>query len=178
MAVTVWTRRSVLDLLTKWSGARVRGHEPRTTALAAEYGITPTQLRGTLVGSTRNGSEVASLDRYRWRQPYTTRDLWSANWEALVAAGLAERAEGGWRVTPRGTEAIERLTTDVRAYLGSLHLPPLELRRATAVVLVLAERIPATAERTMAARRGWPLRVEARSDVARLDIAITELSLF
>jgi DNA-binding MarR family transcriptional regulator len=176
MAVTTLTPKAVFDLLQKYLSTRLAGHRPRVEAIAQEAGVGTATLN-TALNAPRLGVDVVTVDRYRWRSPYATKDLWTPVWEELVGAGLAQRADGGWRLTTKGRETIERLTREIRSYLESVQLPPLELRRATKTLTDLAAAIPADSERAMAARRGLPLRAEVRSDVVRLDVAIGELSI-
>lgn len=176
MAVTTWTPKAIFDLLQKYLSKRLAGHRPRAEAIAQEAGVGVATL-STALNAPRLGVDVFTVDRYRWRSPYATKDLWTPVWEELVGAGLAQGADGGWRLTTKGRETIERLMRALRSYLESLQLPPLELRRATKTLTELAAAIPAHSERAMAARRGLPLRGEVRSDIVRLDVAIGELSI-
>lgn len=175
MAVTTWTQPAVLDLLQKFQTRRLIGYRPRAEELANEAHISLTALLGTLQGSFRLGAEIVTVERYRWRNPYTTKDPWTRPWDELVAAGLGERAGEGWRVTPLGRGLAERLTREIRAYLESLRVPPVDLRRATKALTDLADAMPAWAERAQAVRRGILLRDRVRSDIVRLDVAVHEI---
>lgn len=176
MAVTTWTPKAIFDLLQKYLSKRLAGHRPHAEAIAHEAGVGVATL-STALNAPRLGVDVFTVDRYRWRSPYATKDLWTLVWDELVGAGLAQRADGGWRLTTKGRETIERLMRELRSYLESMQLPPLELRRATKTLTELAAAIPAHSERAMAARRGLPLPAEVRSDIVRLDVAIGELSI-
>ncbi len=176
MAVIAWTPKQVVDLLPKFGSKRLSGHRRRAEEIATDAGVGAGPLT-ILSNAPRLGVDVVTIDRYRWRNPYSRKDPWTPQWEELVGAGLAARANGGWRVTPRGTTVIERTTRDVRAYLEALPLPPVELRRATKTLADLAAAMPPDRERATAARRGVMLRHEVRSDIVRLDLALGELWL-
>lgn len=177
MAVTTWTPKAVVDLLPKYLEKRAAAFpEERRQATAAEAGV-PLTLLGILANAPRLGVEVITLERHRWRAPYTTKDPWTPAWEQFVAAGLAERADGGWRITPRGRGIVERITRELRAFVETLALPALELRRTTKTLVELAAKIPPDSERAQAGRRGLALPHEVRSDPVRLEVAIAELWL-
>lgn len=177
MAVTTWTPKAVVDLLPKYLEKRAAAFpEARRQATAAEAGV-PASILGILSNASRLGVDVITVERHRWRAPYTVKDPWTPAWEQFVAAGLAERADGGWRVTARGRGIVDRIARELRAFVETLPLPAVELRRATKTLVELASKIPPDSERAQAGRRGLPLPHEVRSDVVRLEVAIAELSL-
>ncbi len=174
MAVTAWTSKQVADLLQRYLAKRLTGYRARAEAIAKGAGIVIGTLT-VLSNAPRLGVDVVTIDRYRWRNPYTLKDAWTPAWHELAAAGLAARVGGGWHISQRGGTVVERLTRDLRAYLESRPIPTRELRGATKTLVELAAAIPPDSERARAARRGLVLGDEVRSDIVRLDVAIGQL---
>lgn len=173
MAVTTWTPKQVLDMFPELLTKSTRAFTPEPT-LERELGPgwrTLPPPNALLLAQTG----VVSVARHRWRSPYATKDLWSENWERAVESGLAERANGGWRMTEKGRQAALRLRRAFSSYLAGLDLPKEPLRRAATTLEELASKLPPDAERGRLPR-GMPLSPEeARSDFVRLRYAIQQL---
>jgi hypothetical protein len=173
MAVTTWTQKQVVDMFPELLTRSPRGFAP-DAALERQLGPGWRTLPPANALLLAHDGPV-TIARHRWRSPYATKDLWTENWERAVAAGLAERADDGWRLSARGREVSRRLTKAHREYLAGLDLPREPLRRAVPILEDLAERIPADAERGLLPRRLPLSPEESRSDILRLRYAIQQL---
>jgi hypothetical protein len=173
MAITTWTQKQVVDMFPELLTKSTRGFTPDET-LERELGQGWRTLPPPNALLLAHAGPV-TIARHRWRSPYATKDLWSENWERAVGQGLAERADGGWRITAKGRETAARLRKTFAAYLARLDLPREPLGRAVATLEKLVEKIPADAERGRLPRL-LPLSAEeARSEFVRLRYAIQQL---
>jgi hypothetical protein len=179
MAVTTWTPKQVVDLLPDFLAKRSRGFGRRIEALAAELGISRLALTTLNNGlAIRADDGRVTLERHRWRSPYATKDLWSDAWRENIAAGVAEPAADGWRVTASGEAAAERFNRELRSYLASLSLPPERVERLAAALEAIAARIPAASPRVAAGRRHPAWRLEPGPPILRLNRTVAELWLY
>lgn len=100
-------------------------------------------------------------------------------WRLLCGAGLAEEVPQGWRITPRGTEAVMEQQRIVRSALRGLALPSDAARRAAGDLSRLASRIPPDAPRaSWMRRRPGPALDEPRSDALTMIMKAGELWAF
>lgn len=113
--------------------------------------------------------------------PYATKhDQWSAAAAAAAGAGLAEQADGRWRMTERGHQTAKRLRAAAHAHLALLDvLPADELRRLAdllerAFQAVARAPEPAVRERTPRAFR-FRAEVPPPSPLVALENAIQGL---
>lgn len=97
--------------------------------------------------------------------PYATRqDQWSAAAAAAAGAGLAERAEGRWRITERGRKTAKRLRAAAHAHLAGLEVLPADELRRLADLLERAFQASARAPEP-AVRERTPRTFRFRADV-------------
>ncbi|MFN2520112.1 MAG: hypothetical protein ABR525_03595 [Candidatus Limnocylindria bacterium] len=174
MAVRTLTQKQVVELFPAFLTKLSRAYGDRFETVAKEQAGVPAAtiaILGDGISLAENG--VVTRDRFRWRSPYATKDNVTPQWERAVEAGLAERADGGWRVTPKGREARERATGEFRSFLGALELPAQPLARALEALERLAAAIPSASPRVEAARRLPP--PSPASDIVRLQFAVRQL---
>lgn len=181
MVGQAWTCRAVVAFFPEHIYRRFAGYNQE--AVAKDAGVSVDAITFDSLGSVPYApliakDEILSVARYRWRTPYISVDPWTPVWHELVAAGYAVRADEGWSLSNRGTALCDHLYREARHYLESLNFAPTQLRRLTAAVTLVAHGIPSDAERAMCARNGLPLQQEIRSDIVRLDRAISELWSF
>lgn len=148
--------------------------------IAAEVGVSLDAISLDSLESIAYAPQIAdggilSVARYRWRRPYISRDPWTPIWSELVAAGFAMRTDDGWSVSRRGGALCDDLHRRARHYLESLSIPRLDVPRLSLQLSRLVNEIPPDAERATCAHRGLPLQNEIKSDILRVDRAISEL---
>ena len=166
-------RRGVLNLFPRFIALRKRGY-PRELASelrVSEHGLFIWMYLAVQIAE--NG--FVSVDRHHWRTPYFTFDMWSPLWREHVAAGLAEEAPGGWRITDAGFGAIARVCAAARTYLASLPVPTEQATRASRALSRIAGEIPRDAERAQGAKRLAPDKQRATSWLVAIDQAVLEL---
>jgi hypothetical protein len=178
LAAKAWTHSAVVALFPEYIYRRFAGHDEGR--IAQEAGVSVDALTLDSLGSLAYAPLIAknnilSVARYRWRTPNISVDPWTPVWDDLVASGFAIRVGEGWSLSERGTGLCDHVHREVRRYLESLNVPSAELSRLTAAVTSLADGIPSDAERTMCAHRGLPLQEAIRSNIVRVDRAISEL---
>ncbi len=174
MAVRTWTQKQVVELFPAFLTRLSRSYGDRFESVAKEQAGVPAATIGILgdgISLAENG--VVTRERFRWRSPYATKDNVTPQWQRAVDAGLAESADGGWRVTPKGREARERATGGFRSLLGTLSLPGEPLGRALSALEALASAIPTGSPRVEAARRLAP--PAPASELVRLQYAVRQL---
>lgn len=175
MAVRSWTRRAVVDLLSEFLTRSGRGQQSLLDELGGELGVEPFAVGALNVGYQVEHDGRVTLERVRFRFPYSLQARVPQAWRALVAAGLAEEADGGWRMTARGRDAVERLNARARAKVAALAVPAEPTRRAADVCEEVAARIPADSPRVAFARRIGLLPDERQADLVRLRRAVVQL---
>lgn len=128
-AATIVRQRELHDLMEKFIGNRRRAFIPRSRKIASELGLAEATL--PFLAHLRQIAEgdFVPLERLRRRLCYASREGWRAKLAELVSAGLAEEAKDGWRLTPRGMAAIDRVWSSVYEQLRALPLPAEPLRR-------------------------------------------------
>jgi hypothetical protein len=178
LVAQTWTPRTVLALFPKYIYGRFAGYDEE--GIAREAGVSMDAITFDSLGSLAYAPLIAkdgilSVARYRWRIPYQSTDPWTDVWNELVSAGLAMRVGAGWSLTERGVHLCDHLHRAARDYLVSLNVEPVAIGRLTVALSPLAAGIPTDAERAMCAHRGLPLQEEIRSDIVRVDRAISEL---
>jgi hypothetical protein len=149
-------------------------------SLAKEAGVSVDAITLNALSSLPYAPQIAengllSMERYRWRQPYLTRDPWTPIWDELIDAGFGNRNGETWFVSESGTALCNDLHRSSRRYLESLEVGRMDLRSLSRELSTLVDEIPPDAERTMCAHRGLPLQEELRSDILRVDRCISEL---
>ena len=168
MAVVTFTRRQVLDMVPEFLTKRLAAWTERK-AYPAEFGLSDDAL-GVLnnVLALRDG-DVVKRSTYDLRSPYAIhRPLVDKAWGEIVAAGLAEPIDGGWRLRPRAIEIAEELSRRIRTYVRGLSLPAEPTRRAASDLERLAARVPKDAPRTELVRRVVPPVSEPKSEAITL----------
>ena len=174
MAVKTWTQQRVVELfpkfLTKLSGTFGDRFE---TVAQAQAGVPAATIAIVRDGLSLAENGVVTRERFRWRSPYATKDNVTPQWQRAVQAGLAEPADGGWRVTAKGREAHERAGSEFRSFVGALSLPAEPLRRTLAELEGLAAAIPSDSPRVEAVRRVPP--PAPANDIVRLQYAVRQL---
>ena len=131
---TITRQRELHDLMEKFIGSRRRAFIPRSRELAAELGVAEATL--PFLAHLRQIAEgdFVPLERLRRRLCYASREGWRTKLAELVGVGMATEAEDGWRLTPKGTQAIETVWSNVYDQLRALPLPKEPLRRAVATL--------------------------------------------
>ncbi|MDP9265843.1 MAG: hypothetical protein M3O91_06990 [Chloroflexota bacterium] len=174
MAARTWSEKPVVELFPAFLTKLSRTYGDRFESVANDVAGVPAATIAILGdGISLAESGIVTRERFRWRSPYATKDNVTPQWERAVAAGLAEAADGGWRVTPKGREARERATGEFRSFLGKLSLPPQPLGRALQALERLASTIPSGSLRVEAARRLPP--PAPASEIVRLQYAVRQL---
>lgn len=137
-------QRELHDLMEKFIGTRRRAFIPRSRELAAELGLGEAAL--PFLAHLRQIAEgdFVPLERLRRRLCYASREGWRAKLAELGLTGLAEEVPGGWRLTPKGVQAVETVWTNVYEQLRALPLPKDALQRTVAAL----DAIVGTAEGT------------------------------
>lgn len=180
MAVVTFTRRQVLDMIPEHLTKVGTSAIPTTERYAAGLGIPRLALTALFSGWVLREAEVLTRARSAERSPYILK--WQQrdeHWRLLCGAGLAEEVPQGWRITPRGTEAVMEQQRIVRAAMRGLALPADAAARVAADLARLASRIPADARvASWMRRRPGPDAGEPRSDAVTILITAGELWAF
>ncbi len=174
-ASTIVRQRELHDLMEKFIGNRRRAFIPRSREIASELGLAEATL--PFLAHLRQIAEgdFVPLERLRRRLCYASREGWRAKLEELVSAGLAEEAKDGWRLTARGTAAIDQVWNSVYEQLRALPLPAEPLRRTVETLEAITAPVVGTEydRLTMIRRTAVPNR--ARADHAvRIEQAMFE----
>ena len=131
---TVTRQREFHDLMEKFIGNRRRAFIPRSNELAAELGVPEATLPFLQHLRQIAEGDFIPLERLKRRLCYSSREGWREKLEQLVSLGFAEQADGGWRLTRRGVEAIDTTWAAVYDQLRALPLPKDALRRTVAAL--------------------------------------------
>jgi hypothetical protein len=177
MAVVTFTRRQVLDMIPEFLSKRVATLDQG--AVATELGLSRATL-ATLNGAAvlRDG-DLVRRDRFVWRSPYAVRrQALDDGWAEVARAGLADVVPEGWRLRPRGVEAVLETSRRIRRHVRGLDLPAEPIRRVATQLRRLADRIPPAAERVARAARAKPEPGEPGSDGVVASLAASELWSF
>lgn len=182
MAVVTFTRRQVVaDLFPEFLTKRSQGVLAVAEAYAREVGVSRLALVHLSMGWQLRDGDAVRRDRFSWRSPYSTRqdDAVNGHFRDLVAAGLAETADAGWRITERGSNAVTEVRRRVRARLREYDPPREATERAASALRHVADRIPPDAERALTVKRLPHTDAgETPSALVDLDRAVTELWSF
>lgn len=145
-----WTRADLLKFFTPLAEAYF--DSLATVAAKLSAGLSPPGALRPLNHLARASLDgVCSEERY-WSfapvGPYAARPSSLREWMAgNVAAGLAETAADGWRITARGHEVLERLRAETRADLSARSSAAPDQRGLAETLEDLAARATADGER-------------------------------
>lgn len=131
---TVARQRELHDLMEKFIGSRRRAFIPRSKELADELGVPEALLPFLQHLRQIAEGQFVPLERLKRRSCYASREGWRDRLADLVSGGSVEQADGGWRLTSRGIDAIDRTWTAVYEQLRALPLPKGPLRRTVAAL--------------------------------------------
>lgn len=177
MAVATFTRRQVLDMTPEFLTAAAPWTGSAMEEYAGRLGIPRMALVTLYNGWLLRERDVLTRERTAERSPYILK--WAArdeHWRLLCDAGLAEEVPQGWRITPRGAEAVMEQQRIVRAALRAVALPADAAGRCAADLSHLASRIPPDAPRaSWLRRRPRPGADEPRSDAVTMVLGGGEL---
>jgi len=167
---TITRQRELHDLMEKFIGNRRRAFIPRSRELAAELGVSEATL--PFLAHLRQIAEgdFVPLERLRRRLCYASRESWRAKLAELVSVGMAEESSVGWRLTPRGMQAIDTVWNNVYDQLRALPLPKDALRRTVAALDAVVG--PATGDeydRLTMIRRCAPAGGRSAHDAVRIE---------
>lgn len=179
MGVT-YTRRQILDMIPEYLAKVGPLAGGATEMFAGRLGIPRMALTALFSGWVLREGDVLTRARSSERSPYIVN--WAQRdeqWRLLRGAGLAEEVPQGWRITPRGTEAVMEQQRIVRSALRGLALPADAARSAAGDLSRLASRIPPDAPRaSWMRRRPGPGPDEPRSDAVTMTLDAGELWAF
>lgn len=178
MAVATYTRRQIVDMLPEFLTKRSATLSPLAEAFAKDAGLSRDVLGGLAGAAFFREGDIVRRERYVWRSPYAIKRGIDQGWAGAVAAGLAERIEGGWRLSPRAMEIMEGWHRRVRDHMRSFALSGDATKRAADAAEAVAAKIPSSAERSALTRRLAPKPGEPPSDLMRLSVAVYALWYF
>lgn len=167
---TVARQREFHDLMEKFIGDRRRAFIPRARELAAELGVSEATLPFLQHLRQIAEGDFVPLERLKRRLCYSSREGWRDKLAQLVSDGLAEQAGGGWRLTTRGLDAIDKTWAAVYEQLRALPLPEDALRRTIAALEAVVG--PATGDeydRLTTIRRCAPAGGKNAEDAERIE---------
>lgn len=179
MASTTATRqRELHDVMERYIERRRRAFLPEVRRIAAEAGVSESALLFLAYTRQLDTGGAIPLARLRRRAVYATKEPWRARLDEVVAAGLAEPAEGGWRLTARGREVVERTWEATHAQQRALPLPAEPLQRVVETLEGIVRDVPATDDQRLASvRRTAPADRERANLATRAEQAMFETAV-
>lgn len=179
MAASIATRqRELHDVMERFIEHRRRAFLPEVRRIAAEAGVSETGLLFLAYTRQLDASGGIPLAGLRRRAVYATKEPWRARLDEVVAAGLAEPAQGGWRLTARGREVVERTWEATYAQQRALPLPAEPLRRVVETLEGIVRDVPAMADQRLAFIRRTAAAERDRAQLAtRVEQAMFETAV-
>lgn len=157
---------------------RRRAFLPEVRRIAAEAGVSESALLFLVYTRQLDTSGGIPLARLRRRAVYARKEPWRVRLDEVVAAGLAEPAEGGWRLTARGREVVERTWRATHAQQRALSLPEGPLRRVVETLERTVRDVPAGDDQRLAfIRRTAPADRERAPLATRAEQAMFETAV-
>lgn len=175
---TAARQRELHDAMERYIERRRRAFLPEVRRIAAAAHVSESALlflAYTRQLDTDGGIPLAGLRR---RSVYATKEPWRARLDEVSTAGLAEPAQGGWRLTARGSEVVERTWRATLAQQRSLALPEGPLRRVVETLEGIVRDVPATDDQRLAfIRRTAPPDRERAPLATRVEQAMFETAV-
>lgn len=175
---TAARQRELHDVMERFIERRRRAFLPEARRIAADAGVSESVLLFLVFTRqlTRNGDiPLAGLRR---RAVYATTEPWRPRLDAAIAAGLAEAAPAGWRLTARGREVVDRAWEAIAAQQRALPLPAGPLGRVVDTLEGIVRDVPATPDQRLAfIRNTAPADRAAASLAARAEQAMFETAV-
>lgn len=157
---------------------RRRAFLPEVRRIAAETGVSDTALLFLAFTRQLDTAGGIPLARLRRRAVYATKEPWRGRIDETVAAGLAEPAPDGWRLTEGGSDVVERTWQAIYAQQRALPLPEGPLRRVVETLEGLVRDVPATDDQRLAfIRRTAPVDRDRAHLATRLEQAMFETAV-
>lgn len=175
MAVRTWTRKTVVDLFPQFLTRSALGSQALADALARELGVSVQTLTVLNAGMQVETDGVITVERHRWRFPYSYQRQVPECWREAARAGLAEEVGEGWRLTTAGRDAVARLNATLRGLVARVAAPGEPVRRLLATFEDLAAKLPPDSARVAAVRRITLLSGEKPNELVRLRRAVVQL---
>ena len=179
MAMSTATRqRELHDVMERYIERRRRAFLPEVRRIAAEAGVSESALLFLAYTRQLDTGGAIPLAGLRRRAVYATREPWRGRLDEVVAAGLAEPAEGGWRLTTRGREVVERTWEATHAQQRALPLPEGPLQRLVETLEGIVRDVPATDDQRLASvRRTAPADRQRAHLATRVEQAMFETAV-
>lgn len=157
---------------------RRRAFLPEVRKIAGDAGITESALLFLAYTRQLDTTGKIPLAGLRRRAVYATKEPWRGRLDETIAAGLAEPAEGGWQLTPRGREVVERIWQATHAQQRALRIPEGPLRRAVEALEAIVREVPASGDQRLSfIRRTAPADRDHAHLVTRVEQAMFETAV-